>query len=331
MAKQPDARTDKAMGLDILLEVTMSVPLLTETSSIPPAPLAEGEAALAPVARGRANWSGLLKVSLVAVPVKAYLAAISTQETHFNQLHAGCGQRIRYEKHCPLHGKVEAGAIASGYACARDQYLVLDEAELDRLRPAKDKALSLEYFLDPAIIDPVLFSGRSLYLLPDGPAAQHPYGVLAQAMSQRRMGALGRMVLGGRRYLVLVRPSRRILTLHVLHYPAHLRASATCESELRLSATTDDEAKLAGLLIEAATPVAIPWADFRDDTADQLAALVEAKLQNRPLPEPAEEEVSVGNLLDALKRSVAQVQQPVLTAPAFPDARKSKRNSRRTT
>src|SRR5882724_1300816 len=106
MAKQPDARTDKAMGLDILLEVTMSVPLLTETSSTPPAPLAEGEAALAPVARGRANWSGLLKVSLVAVPVKAYPAAISSQETHFNQLHAGCGQRIRYEKHCPLHGKV---------------------------------------------------------------------------------------------------------------------------------------------------------------------------------------------------------------------------------
>jgi DNA end-binding protein Ku len=309
----------------------MSPPLLPETGPIPPAPPGGVGAALTPVARGRASWSGLLKVSLVAVPVKAYPAAISSQETHFNQLHAGCGQRIRYEKHCPLHGKVEAGAIASGYAYARDQYLVLDEAELDKLRPAKDKALSLEYFLDPAAIDPVLFSGRSLYLLPDGPAAQHPYGVLAQAMVQRQKGALGRVVLGGRRYLVLVRPARRILTLHVLHYPAHLRASATWESELRLSATTDDEAKLAGLLIESASPVAIPWADFRDDTADQLAALVEAKLQNRPLPEPAEEEVTVGNLLDALKRSVAQVRQPqVPKTPEAPRAGKKQRNSRRT-
>jgi non-homologous end joining protein Ku len=116
-----------------------------------------------------------------------------------------------------------------------------------------------------------------------------------------------------------------------LHYPAHLRASATWESELRLSATTNDEAKLAGLLIEGASPVAIPWAELRDDTADQLAALVEAKLQNRPLPEPAEEEVTVGNLLDALKRSVAQVQQPqVPKTPEAPGAGKKQRNSRRT-
>src|SRR5258708_7329820 len=101
-------------------------------------------------------------------------------------LHAGCGQRIRYEKHCPLHGKVEAGAIASGYAYARDQYLVLDEAELDKVRPATDKALSLEYFLDPADVDPVLFSGRSLYLLPDGPAAARPAPPTSVAALLRR-------------------------------------------------------------------------------------------------------------------------------------------------
>ena len=149
----------------------MSLPTVPDNlAPTPPASPAGEGTALAPAARGRASWSGLLKLSLVAVPIKAYPAAIASQEIHFNQLHAGCGQRIRYEKHCPLHGKVDAGAIASGYAYAPDQYLVLDETELDKLRPAKDKALALEYFLNPADIDPVLFSGRSLYLLPDGPA-----------------------------------------------------------------------------------------------------------------------------------------------------------------
>ena len=50
-------------------------------------------------ARGRASWSGLLQLSLVTIPVKAYPAASTSQQIHFNQLHAGCGQqRIRYEE-----------------------------------------------------------------------------------------------------------------------------------------------------------------------------------------------------------------------------------------
>jgi DNA end-binding protein Ku len=107
--------------------------------------------------RGRASWSGLLRISLVAVPVKAYPAANTSQHSHFNQLHAGCGQRIRYEKRCPHHGKVEAGAIVSGYAYAPEHYVVLDQTELEALRPAQERALSLERFLDPHQIDPALF------------------------------------------------------------------------------------------------------------------------------------------------------------------------------
>jgi hypothetical protein len=93
--------------------------------------------------RGRASWSGLVRLSLVAIPVKAYPATSTAPEACFHQLHAGCGQRIRYDKRCPVHGSVEAGAILRGCAYAPEQHLVLDEAELDRLRPAQDKALTL--------------------------------------------------------------------------------------------------------------------------------------------------------------------------------------------
>ena len=47
-----------------------------------------------------------------------------------------------------------------------------------RLRPAQDHAQRLERFLAPNQLDPLLFSGRSLYLLPDGPAAEMGYQVL---------------------------------------------------------------------------------------------------------------------------------------------------------
>jgi DNA end-binding protein Ku len=308
----------------------MFVPVVSEgTPSTPAADAGAVETALTSGPRGRATWSGLLKLSLVAVPVKAYPAIASAQQTHFNQLHAGCGQRIRYEKHCPLHGKVDTGAIVSGYQYAHDQYVVIDEAELEQLRPARDKALCLERFLDPAQVDPLLFSGRSLYLLPDGQAAHHPYLVVAHAMHQRRKWGLSRVVLGGRRYLGVVRPVGRLLTLHLLHYPAHVRASAACAAEVRTSLPTDDELKLAGLLIDTASAVPLSWSDYRDDTAEQLAALVEAKLQDRPLPVPVAEEATVLTLLDALKRSVAQETQPPRSAEAPAASRGKKRNPRR--
>ena len=267
----------------------------------PTAPTLPGSAA----ARGRASWSGLLKLSLVTIPVKAYPAASTSQQIHFNQLHAGCGQRIRYEKHCPVHGKVEAGAIVSGYAYAPDQYVVIDQAELEPLRPAQERALCLERFLDPHDLDPALFSGRTLYLLPDGMAAHHAYAVLIQVLGQRRKWALGRVVLGGHRVLALVRPCEQLLALHVLHFPEQLRSAAAMPPLSRPEAASLEEQQLAGLLIDAACqPIA--WSEYQDDAAERLRTLIQAKLEGRTLTAPVPEEIPILQLVDALKRSVAQ-------------------------
>src|ERR1700686_2890085 len=95
-----------------------------ELDAAPAAPPAQP--AGAPPARGRPSWSGLLRLSLVAVPVKAYPALSSAAAIHFNQLHADCGQRIHYQKHCPVHGAVEAADIVRGYQYAPDQYVVVE-------------------------------------------------------------------------------------------------------------------------------------------------------------------------------------------------------------
>ena len=55
----------------------------------------------------------------------------------------------------------------------------------------------------------------------------------------------------------------------------------------------------------------IAWSDYRDDTAEQLRTLIQAKLEGRSLAAPVPEEVPILQLVDALKRSVAQaLQQP---------------------
>ena len=272
------------------------------------------EAAAAPAVpgRGRASWSGLLRLSLVTLPVKAYPAAGDAPDLPCHHLHAGCGPRIRHPKHCPAHGPVDAGALVSGYEYAPGQFLVLDGADLDRLRPADDRALCLEHFLDAGALDPVLFSGRSLYLLPDGPAAHLAYAVLVEALHERRQAALGRVVLSHRRQLVLVRPAARLLAVHVLHYPAQLRSRAALEAALRPAPASAAEGRLAAALIDAASGH-VCWEEYRDDSAEQLAALVEARLQGRTPETAAPEETPVLNLLDALRQSVAALQS---TPPA---------------
>src|SRR5271166_4261316 len=162
---------------------------------------------------GRPSWSGLLQFSLVGIPLKAYPAIRTRDVPSGHLLHADCGQRLRYAKQCPIHGPVDSTAIVRGYEYGPGQHVLVEPEELDQLRPAQDRALRLERFLTPTQFEPVLHAGRSLYLLPDGPAAQPGYALLTAALVQRGRWALGRMVLSGHRHVVLVRPVASTLIL----------------------------------------------------------------------------------------------------------------------
>jgi DNA end-binding protein Ku len=258
----------------------------------------------AAAAPSRPSWSGLLQAGLLAIPIKAYPALLSAPELPAHLLHAGCGQRLRYHKYCPRHGPLDAAAIVKGYAYAPEQFLVLDEAELQRLRPARDRALALHTFLDLDQVDPLLLAGRSLYLTPSGIAARPAYAVLTQAMRRKRQVALGRVVLSGRRHLALLRPAGALLLLHLLHYPAQVRSGARLEAELRTQPVGPTELRLAGELIDAYRRP-LRWSDYVDDSAQALLAVVQAKLQGQTPVEADLQPTPVPALLDALRQSVA--------------------------
>src|SRR5262249_44169300 len=167
-------------------------------------------------------------------------------------------------------------------------HVVIEADELDQLRPARDRALRLERFVDPAQLDPVLYAGRSLYLVADGPAAEPAYRVLHAAMLQRGRWALGRMVLTNQRPLVLVRPAAEGLVLQVLHYPEQVKVCPPNGQAQPAPAAASAELHLAGLLIDAASG-GVDWTGYRDETAQELRGLVEAKLHGQavvaePLP-----------------------------------------------
>ena len=287
----------------------------------PYVPLPEPFLGSAAVPGSRPSWSGLLQFSLVNAPVKAYPAVASREVSHFHQLHADCGQRIRHAKHCPVHGPVDAATIVKGYEYGRDQHVVLDPDELDALRPAQDRALRLERFVAPGQCDPILFSGRSLHLLPDGVAAEPVYEVLRESLVQKARWAVGRLVLSGQRQLVLLRPAGTLLLLHVLHYPQTIRAAARPSSG---RCGSGPEMQLAAQLIDAASGP-VDWSAYSDSTATELRALVEAKIQGQ-VPPPAEPVVLP--LLEALQQSVADLESVEKTTSRFKERWPRKRGQR---
>src|SRR5262249_19131127 len=144
----------------------------------------------------RSAWKGFLKLSLVSVPVKAYTATTSGGgEIRLNQLHAECHSRINYKKTCPIHGEVTQDQIVSGYEYAKGQYVVVDTDELDKLRTEDEKAITITTFIPPETIDPVYFSGKTYYLIPDGPVGQKPYATILQAMTEDNRHAIAQVML----------------------------------------------------------------------------------------------------------------------------------------
>jgi len=131
--------------------------------------------------------------------------------------------------------------------------------------------------------------------------------MFSEAIAGLGEGFFGRVVLSGSRQLVLVRPVGRLLAMDLLHYPTELRGAAAWEADIRGTEPSPEELRLMGTIIDGAG--AAEWSQYRDTSAEEMKALIEAKVAGRPLAAPAEEPVAVLQLLDALKQSVAAAKE----------------------
>jgi DNA end-binding protein Ku len=269
----------------------------------------------------RSTWKGFIRLSLVSVPVKAYTATASGGgDISLNQLHADCHSRVNYRKVCPVHGELKGDQIVSGYEYAKDQYVVVNPDELEKLRPASDRGVQIAAFVPPDTIDPLLYTGKSYYLLPEGPVAFKPYALLVEGMKEQRVEAVATVVMHNRDQLVLLRPVGKLLTMVLLSFENQVVRPATFEADAPDPNFSDEELGLVKMLIKASTPKKFDLTGYRDTYVDKLTQLIEAKVQGREIvtPPAADEEAQVINLMDALRQSVAKVQAGKTEAGAPP-------------
>lgn len=265
----------------------------------------------------RSSWKGYLKLSLVSVPVKAFTAGGSGGQISLNQLHEECHSRIKYQKVCPIHGEVSADEIVSGYEFSKGQYVVIDPGELEKLRSESDKSIAVDCFVGADEIDPVYHTGKTYYLVPDGPVGQKPYALLHQSMAEANLHAVAQVVISNREQLVRLRPLDHLIAMSVLAYDTQVKKAAGFEDEFTETQSSDQELELTKTLIGALVREDFDIAAYKDKYTERLTQLIESKVEGKELVSPPSEEApQVINLMDALKASVQQVKPPTKAAAA---------------
>ncbi|MEV7002203.1 Ku protein [Streptomyces sp. NPDC093982] len=254
----------------------------------------------------RSIWSGAISFGLVTVPVNV-AGATENHSISFHQYHLEDQGRIRYRKICEIEDRqVEESEIGKGYEVAKGQIIPISDADLENLPLPTAKAVEIEAFVPLESIDPIRISA-GYYLTPNGQVAAKPYKLLREALGRSSRVAIAKWAWHGRERLGMLRVRDEALVLHVMYWPDEIRdPTELLPPPVEL---TESEIDGALALIDSMTREALEGPEFQDSYTDALAQIIEAKREDKPLPEapePADTDGKVFDLMAALNESVAK-------------------------
>src|ERR1700739_4014492 len=130
----------------------------------------------------RAYWKGYLKLSLVSCPIALFPATSEREKITFHQLNKETGHRIRYRKVDAETGdEVEQSSIIKGYEVGKDEYIELDQDELEAVALESKRTIEIGEFVPKADIDEI-YLRDPYYITPDGEVGQQAFAVIREAI-----------------------------------------------------------------------------------------------------------------------------------------------------
>ncbi|MEU5499024.1 MULTISPECIES: Ku protein [Streptomyces] len=253
----------------------------------------------------RTIWSGAISFGLVTVPINV-VSATEDHSIHFHQYHLADQGRIRYRKVCELEDReVPQDEIGKGYELTKTQVIPVTDEDLDNLPLPTARAIEIDGFVPLESVDPLRISD-GYYLQPSEQVAAKPYKLLVKALGRSAKAAVAKYAWSGRERLGLLRVKDDVLVLHAMRWPDEIRDPAELlPPPVQVS---DEEVEGALALMDTMTVDRLEGPEFHDRYTEAIAEIIEAKREEKPLPEAPEPEqpAQILDLMAALQESVSK-------------------------
>ncbi len=256
-------------------------------------------------------WKGYITFGLISVPVRLFTAARS-ERISFNQLHGKCHTRVKQQLYCPTCDcTVERSELVKGYAYTKDQYILVEDAEIKKVQPESAGGMEILEFVKIDEVDPLYFDS-SYYIVPEE-AGQKAYQLLVETMDKAGYAAIAKLAMHQREYTVLVRARKKGLTLHTMYYPNEIRELSDYGKGTAIE-VKPQELQLAQQLIESLATAFEP-SKYHDQYQARLNELIEDKRAGQETTATEGPKLApVIDLMEALQKSLQT--KPPKKAPA---------------
>jgi DNA end-binding protein Ku len=268
------------------------------------------------MAAARPFWKGYLKLSLVSCPIAMYPATSSSERVSFRQISKKTGHRLKQQLVDSVTGEVvESVDKGRGYQIGKDEYMPVEDEELDNLRLESTKIIDLEKFVPRSEIDALYFDSP-YYLTPEDKVGLEAFAVIREAMNRKNMVGLGKVVISRRERIVMLEPLDNGMLATTLRYAYEVRDAESYFEHVPAIKLPDEMVKLAEHILETKSGHFDPT-EFQDSYENAVVEMLKQKQAGLPPKKeaPVSTPATVVNLMDALRKSIQQ-ERPVEKKPA---------------
>ncbi len=252
----------------------------------------------------RPTWQGHLKLSLVTCPVALYTATSSAGHVSFHLINPETNNRIRMVATDPDTGPVERSDLVKGYEVSKDEYVLFDDADFDKVKLESTRTISIDQFVDETDIDRLYWSDP-FFVVPEKGVGAEAFAVIRDAMKKAGKIAIGCLVLRNRERQIALEVRGKGLIAYALRPHDEVRDAGDFFDDIPTVKADKDMVEIATRII-GQKDAAFDPTQFKDRYDDALKALIKAKQKGGKglvaAPEP--DDTNVVDLMAALRASL---------------------------
>jgi len=251
----------------------------------------------------RPTWQGHLKLSLVTCPVALYTATSKTNDVSFHLINPKTNNRIRMVATDPETGPVERSDLVKGYEVSKDEYVLFDNADFDKVKLDSTRTIDIDQFVDADDIDR-LYWADPLYVVPDKGVGAEAFAVIREAMEKQNKIAIGSLVLRNRERRIALEVRGKGLVAYTLRSHDEVRDADDYFDDIPTKKADADMVDIAARIIGQKDADFDPT-QFKDRYDEALKAMIKAKQKGQGIVEaPEPDDTNVIDLMAALRNSL---------------------------